>query len=93
MQRMRRHFAGMHLVAVMIFVVLFEGGCSTVSDVEDQAAFMADAATATRWFEQNVPGLREQIDRSAGYVVFPSVTQWGTLIGGEQFGRHAKQAR
>lgn len=62
-------------------------GCSTAPKAEDQTAFIMEARAATQWFESNVAGLSQQIDRSAGYIVFPSVGQWGILIGGGEFGR------
>ena len=34
-----------------------------------------------------MPGLKEQIDRSAAIIVFPDVAQWGIVFGGGSFGR------
>lgn len=62
-------------------------GCSTAPKAEDQGALVADAEAAVQWFERSVPGLRGQLDRSAGYIIFPGVGQWGILIGGGKFGR------
>ena len=73
--------------AVLSASVLFCASCATAPKASDQAGFADDARTATRWFENNVPGLRDQIDDSAGYIIFPSVGQWGILITGGQFGR------
>lgn len=64
-------------------------GCSTEPKESQQSSFLAESEAATMWFEQNVPGLREQINGSAGYVVYPSVGQWGILFAGGQFGRGA----
>ncbi|MHC4446630.1 MAG: lipid-binding SYLF domain-containing protein [Planctomycetota bacterium] len=72
------------LAVVMLFGT---GSCSTAPAVKDRAAFMDESEAALAWFEGNVPGLRAQIDRSAGYVVFPSVGQWGILLTGGKFGR------
>ena len=75
-----------------IFITVFAAallatGCSTAPKAEDQASFISDARVATQWFQSNVSGLRRQINDSAGYVIYPSVAQWGMLIGGGQYGR------
>ncbi len=62
-------------------------GCSTAPKAKNQASFIAKANAARGWFDSNVPGLRNQIDRSAGYIIFPDITQWGFLISGGHFGR------
>jgi lipid-binding SYLF domain-containing protein len=63
------------------------GSCATAPKTEKQADFLARSDSTRVWFEQNVTGLRRQIDNSAGYVVFPDIAQWGILIGGGRFGR------
>ena len=63
------------------------GSCSTAPKAEKQADFLARSDSTRVWFERNVTALRQQIDNSAGYVVFPDVAQWGILIGGGRFGR------
>lgn len=83
----------MHRIRTMVFLALtltmsaFSVGCSTVPKGEDRESFIAEARASTQWFERNVPGLRRQIDSSAGYVIYPSVGQWGIIFGGGQFGR------
>jgi len=77
----------MFLSAAALLVVMLVAACSTAPKAADQADFMADSRVAKAWFERNVPGLREQIKGSAGYIVFPSVGQWGIIFGGGQFGR------
>jgi len=72
--------------AALLALTLF-AACSTAPKAEDRADFMAESRTAQAWFERNVPGLRSQIKSSAGYIVFPSVGQWGIIFGGGQFGR------
>lgn len=62
-------------------------GCSTAPTSADQSSFRHESAAAKAWFEQNTPGLRAQIKNSAGYIVFPSVGQWGIVVTGGQFGR------
>ncbi len=57
-------------------------GCATAPKVEEQATFVVKTNSAQRWFERNVSGLRSQLDRSAGYIVFPDILQWGVLISG-----------
>lgn len=66
---------------------LVTAGCSTAPKSENQTSFVAESRAATAWFEQNVPGLREQINSSAGYLIYPSVGQWGIVFGGGQHGR------
>ena len=73
---------------IPVFIAaLLATGCSTAPKAEDQASFTSDAKAATHWFDSHVSGLRQQISDSAGYVVYPSVAQWGLLIGGGQYGR------
>ena len=79
-----RHLLPMFAIGVAL---LLAAGCSTAPKAEDEATFAADATAATQWFEYNVPGLRQQIDDSAAYIVYPSVGQWGIIFGGGQFGR------
>ncbi|UCC30082.1 MAG: hypothetical protein JSU86_18030 [Phycisphaerales bacterium] len=67
--------------------LLFAGGCATAPKMKDRPALIGDGRVATAWFEQNVSGLREQIDDSAGYIVFPSITQWGLGYSGGKWGR------
>ncbi|MHC5024637.1 MAG: YSC84-related protein [Planctomycetota bacterium] len=61
--------------------------CSTAPKAEDREAFEAEAAAAEEWFVSNVSGLREQIDDSAAYIIFPSVGQYGLIFMGGKFGR------
>ena len=68
-------------------VISSTAGCAVAPKVKDRPAFIADARVATAWFEENVSGVREQIDDSAGYIIFPAVGQWGTGFGGGNFGR------
>jgi len=64
-------------------------GCSTVPTAERQEQFLINAAASTKWFESSVNGLGEQIDASAGFIIFPDVSQWGMLLAGGTFGRGA----
>lgn len=77
-----------------MFITMFAGallatGCSTAPKAKDQAAFRSEARAATQWFESNVSGLDRQLKDSAGYIIYPSIAQWGVLIGGGQYGRGA----
>ena len=72
---------------VCCIAVVGLAGCATVTKESDQPAFMHDARSATSWFESKVPGLHAQIENSAGYIIYPSVKQWGMLFGGGRFGR------
>ncbi|MBX3361161.1 MAG: hypothetical protein KF912_06280 [Phycisphaeraceae bacterium] len=70
-----------------IIAVALISGCSTAPKAENQEVFIDEARAATRWFERQVPGLKEQINNSAGYLIYPSVGQWGIVFGGGQYGR------
>ena len=77
-----------HMAAVMLGALAF-GGCTTAPKFEDRQAFIERAELSTRWFQRSVTGLREQIDGSAGYIVFPDVAQWGVILAGGTWGRGA----
>lgn len=64
-------------------------GCSVAPREMDWPAFRQRVDATTRWFEFSVDGLREQIDASGGYVVFPGLIQWGMLFTGGTYGRGA----
>ncbi|MBL4808968.1 MAG: hypothetical protein JKY43_02790 [Phycisphaerales bacterium] len=77
-------------IIVLLFLgvaLLWAGGCSTAPKQKNQQAFMSDADAAMEWFSSNVDGLDEQIAGSAGYIIFPSVGQWGIIFTGGQYGR------
>lgn len=75
------------LVVAALSMSLLSVGCSTAPKAGDQAEFRRDAQHAVQWFKANINGLDRQISNSAGYVVYPTVGQWGILFGGGQFGR------
>ena len=77
----------MSLVIATAAATLLVGGCSTAPKTEDQASFRREADTALDWFKDRVPGVDRQIENSAGYVIFPSVGQWGIIFGGGKYGR------
>ncbi|MHC4828203.1 MAG: YSC84-related protein [Planctomycetota bacterium] len=88
MQRLNRDmFARAMAFALVTATILGAGGCSTAPKVEDRETFVSEARAATKWFESNVSGLRGQIDKSAGYIIFPGVAQWGIIFMGGDFGR------
>jgi lipid-binding SYLF domain-containing protein len=76
------------LLLAFVFVAPMTG-CSTKPKDQDQATFMAHADTATELFLDRVDDLDDQIEDSAGYIVFPDVAQWGILFGGGTWGRGA----
>ncbi len=78
---------GLVLITSMLVATL--GGCSTAPKVENRAEFLDRASSSKSWFERSVYGLRDQIRDSAGYVIFPNVTQYGILFGGGTMGRGA----
>lgn len=75
------------LIALSLVATTLLGACSTAPKTENQEMFIDEARAATRWFERQVPGLKEQINNSAGYLIYPSVGQWGIVFGGGQYGR------
>ena len=78
---------GLVLITSMLVAPL--GGCSTAPKVGNRAEFLDRASSSRSWFERSVYGLRDQIQDSAGYVIFPNVTQYGILFGGGTMGRGA----
>ncbi len=77
-------------IVIIVFLgvaLLWVGGCSTAPKQKNQQAFINDADAAMDWFSSNVHGLDEQIAESAGYIIFPSVGQWGIIFTGGQYGR------
>ena len=87
MQMRNNGIARVRILLAVIAASLLAAGCSTAPKMKDQAKFVGDATAATTWFEAQVPGLRQQIDNSAAYIIYPSVGQWGILISGGKYGR------
>ncbi len=79
------------LVGLVGLSVVFgvPAGCKTAPKGEKRAEFLSEARHATAWFENNVNGLKSQIDKSAGYIIFPDIFQFGIIFGGGTFGRGA----
>ncbi len=67
--------------------VLASVGCSTSPPASDVQALTYRAGYTQRWFEDRVIGLDRQLERSAGYISFPSIGQFGVIIAGGKFGR------
>ncbi len=84
-----RSLARLSMFITVFAASLLATGCSTAHEAKDQAAFRSDARAATQWFESNVSALDRQLKDSAGYIIYPSIAQWGLLIGGGQYGRGA----
>jgi lipid-binding SYLF domain-containing protein len=74
-------------LAVAIAAAAAPSGCSTAPKADNQASFISESKAAKQWFEGHVVGLDKQIAASAGYIVYPSVGQWGIIFMGGQFGR------
>lgn len=62
-------------------------GCNTAPRYENRASFTLEAKAAEKWFEQNVSGFREQVEKSGGYIIFPDAGEWGIIFVGGTFGR------
>lgn len=79
----RRILIGLAMVVTCSWIT----GCSTAPKQDDMSEVLSRARSTRYWFEARVPGLKEQINRSAGIIVFPDVAQWGIVFGGGSFGR------
>ena len=73
MQMKNNGIARLRMLLAVVAASLLTAGCSTAPKMKDQAKFVSDATAATTWFEAQVPGLRQQIDNSAAYIIYPSV--------------------
>jgi len=63
--------------------LIFAVGCATAPKTETGKANLQDDAQATlKKFQRQDAGLRDLMDRSAGYAVFPSVGKGGLGVGG-----------
>jgi len=63
-------------------------GCATEpSGTEAKSNLVQDSNTTLQSFLRTDPSLRNVLDRSAGYAVFPSIGQGGVIIAGGAFGR------
>lgn len=82
-----RHALKRSHLLIAFAAAIITTGCSTAPEARERAAFRAEVNKAEAWFEENVDGLGEQIERSAAHIIFPGVTQWGTGFGGGRWGR------
>jgi lipid-binding SYLF domain-containing protein len=78
------HFANRavsSIVALATLVLL--AGCSTAPKSEARKDTLQDEAqTTVNRFQREDPGLRNMLDKSYGYVVFPNVGKGGVIVGG-----------
>lgn len=79
----RRTLIGLAVAMTCVWLT----GCSTAPKQDDMSEVLSRSRSTRYWFESRVPGLKEQINRSAGIIVFPDVAQWGIVFGGGSFGR------
>lgn len=82
-------FAALLLAVLSPIAVLSSTGCNTAPKAQNRASFTVEAQAARAWFGKNVTGFDDQVAKSAGYIVFPDVGQFGILLGGGTFGRGA----
>lgn len=61
--------------------------CETAPKASEQVLIAERCGSTLAWFKRQVPGLDEQVKRSAAYIVFPDVAQWGIIFGGGTWGR------
>lgn len=76
-------------LALAPLALLSATGCNTAPKAEKRQNFTVEAKAAREWFGRNVTGFDDQVAKSAGYIVFPDVGQFGILLGGGTFGRGA----
>jgi len=72
---------------LFVTVAVLAMGCATEPEKQHQPSFVNESLAAVDWFENRTPGLRDQIDSSAAYIIYPNVSQWGIIISGGKFGR------
>lgn len=75
------------VLTISAAAAVIPAGCETAPPAERREDVALRAETTTAWFKSRVTGLSAQIDRSAGYIVFPDVAQWGIVFGGGTRGR------
>jgi lipid-binding SYLF domain-containing protein len=68
---------------VMLACVLVFGGCATAPKSEaDRSDLISKANTTVEQAQKNDPGLKQFMDRAAGWAVFPSVGKGAVGVGG-----------
>ena len=87
LQMKKNYLPRLRMLLAVIAASVLAAGCSTAPQRVNQPKFASDSAAATQWFEGHVPGLKQQIDNSAAYIIYPSVIQYGILISGGKSGR------
>ena len=75
------------MVAATGLSAVVVSGCATVPPAGGRGAVLRDAAATTSAFRDMSPEIAATMDAGAGYVVFPSVDQWGTGVSGGTWGR------
>ncbi len=69
------------ILAAMAFVVM--AGCATApKTAKEKSALITEANSTLNAMMIRDPGIRNVVDRSAGYVVFPKIAKGGLLVGG-----------
>jgi len=74
-----------NLIAAVALAFLMAGivGCSTEPKTEEAKASLHDQSVATlNQMQREDPGLKEFLNKGAGYVIFPSVGKGGLVVGG-----------
>jgi lipid-binding SYLF domain-containing protein len=70
------------LIGAVAGLLMLVGCASAPKSRQDQQAMDARAQATLQSMVASDPSLREVLDRSAGYVVFPSVGEGAALVGG-----------
>ena len=74
-------------VLFALLAATFLASCAAAPKEDRKEDLLATSQATRYWFERRVPGLKDQISNSAGYIVFPDVAQWGIVFGGGSVGR------
>jgi len=75
-------------LAVLALAVGGIGACAPAPNSPEQAASLEDQANATlKQMYARAPGLRQFVDASAGFAVFPNVGAAGAFVAGGAYGK------
>ena len=71
------------VIAVLISFMTISEGCSTAPKSDgDRTAVKMNAAETLKLFKFTDPSLEDNLNKAAGYAVFPGITKGGAGVGG-----------
>lgn len=80
---MNRMLVGMSAAFAAVAMLAGTGCKTTPSNEADRQSVVQRSESTVEWFQSRVSGLEAQINRSAGYVVFPDIGEAGFIVGGQ----------